>query len=163
MVLFGGNGSFGNGSAMRVAPLGAYFADEYPTVVREAMKSAEVTHRHPEGNDGAVAVASAAAFAWQNRVDRTDPAVRRKLFDVILDHTPLGETRDGIERARGIDLAHSPQTAAGWLGNGTKVTCQDTVPFCVWMIAANLNDYPKAIWETVRCGVVGMWIPPPQS
>lgn len=74
------------------------------------------------------------------------------LFDVVPDHTPPSETRDGIERARGIDLTCSTESVVGWLGNGTRVTCQDTAPFCVWMIAANITDYPRAIWETVRCG-----------
>lgn len=151
-ALFSGMGSFGNGSAMRVAPLGAYFADDYAAVVREAAKSAEVTHRHPEGIAGGIAVAVAAAAVWQNKDRLRDSADRRTLFDVVLEHTPPGETRDGIERARGIDLATSTESAVGWLGNGTRVTCQDTVPFCLWMIAAYLTDYPRAIWETVRAG-----------
>jgi ADP-ribosylglycohydrolase len=99
-----------------------------------------------------VAIAIAAAFAWQHRDRLTDSAERRGFFDVVLDHTPRGETRDGIERARGIDLTCSTESVAGWLGNGTKVTCQDTVPFCIWMIVASFTDYPRAIWETVRCG-----------
>src|SRR5260370_21457377 len=39
-ALFGGQGSFGNGSAMRVAPLGAYFADDLDMVVEQAERSA---------------------------------------------------------------------------------------------------------------------------
>ena len=47
--------SFGNGSAMRVSPVGFAFStlDE---VLQEAKKSAEVTHNHPEGIKGAQAV-----------------------------------------------------------------------------------------------------------
>ena len=56
-----GNGSFGNGGAMRVAPLGAYFADDLDRVVRMAERSARVTHYHPEGIAGAVVVAIASA------------------------------------------------------------------------------------------------------
>ncbi len=54
----------GNGGAMRVAPLGAYFAfaDE-PVIVGEAERSAAVTHGHPEGKAGAVAIALATAWA----------------------------------------------------------------------------------------------------
>lgn len=43
-ALFGGQGSFGNGSAMRVAPVGAYFADNLDMVVEQAEKSAVTTH-----------------------------------------------------------------------------------------------------------------------
>ena len=151
-ALFSGMGSFGNGSAMRVAPVGAYFADDYSAVVREATKSAEVTHRHPEGIAGGVAIAVAAAFAVQNRDKLSEPAERWRLFDVVLDLMPTGETRDGVERARGIEPTASPEAVVGWLGNGTKVTCQDTVPFCLWAIVSFFTDYKRAVWETICVG-----------
>ncbi len=47
--------SFGNGSAMRVAPVGWAY-DDLDVVLREATKSAEVTHNHPEGIKGAQAI-----------------------------------------------------------------------------------------------------------
>ena len=84
--LFQGSGSLGNGAAMRVAPVGAYFGDDLPRVVEEARLSAEVTHAHPEGIAGAIGVAAAAARAWQLRasappdepapVPRTDNTLR---------------------------------------------------------------------------------------
>jgi hypothetical protein len=64
---FGGQGSMGNGGAMRVAPLGAYFGDDLASCAEEARASALVTHTHPEGVAGAIAVAVAAAMAWQLR------------------------------------------------------------------------------------------------
>lgn len=57
--LFNGAGSFGNGGAMRVAPVGAYFADDMSQVVEQAARSAE--DAHPDGQAGAIAVAVAAA------------------------------------------------------------------------------------------------------
>jgi ADP-ribosylglycohydrolase len=52
---FGGTGSMGNGSAMRVAPLGAYFAEDLETCLHgEAALSAGVTHAHREGIAGAI-------------------------------------------------------------------------------------------------------------
>ena len=56
-------GSMGNGAAMRVAPLGAYFAEDLAQVVAQARASAAVTHAHPDGQAGAIAVAVAAAGA----------------------------------------------------------------------------------------------------
>ena len=63
--LFGGQGSFGNGAAMRVAPVGAYFADDLETAAAQAYDSALVTHANPEAAAGAIAVAIAAAYAWR--------------------------------------------------------------------------------------------------
>jgi len=54
--------SWGNGSAMRVSPVGFAFND-LETVLTEAKKSAEVTHNHPEGIKGAQATAAAIFLA----------------------------------------------------------------------------------------------------
>lgn len=152
-MLFSGMGSFGNGSAMRVAPVGAYFAtDGYATVAEQARLSAEVTHAHPDGIAGGIAIAVAAAYAWEHRARRAEVAVQRGLFDVVLDHTPLGDLRKGIEHAAAVDSELSTRSAAKLLGNGVKVTCSDTVPFCLWSVARNLNNYEAAIWDTIRVG-----------
>jgi ADP-ribosylglycohydrolase len=54
--------SWGNGSAMRVSPVGWGFATK-EDVLREATRSAEITHNHPEGIKGAQAVALAVFLA----------------------------------------------------------------------------------------------------
>ncbi len=54
--------SFGNGSAMRVSPVGFAF-DSEEDVLDVAKKSAEVTHNHPEGIKGAQAIAMAIFLA----------------------------------------------------------------------------------------------------
>src|SRR3954454_13316497 len=80
---FGEAGSKGNGGAMRVAPLGAWFADDLDRVVSEARASAAVTHAHPEGQAGAVAVAVAAAVAHRQRGNPPRQAAQA-LFDEVL-------------------------------------------------------------------------------
>lgn len=67
--------SFGNGSAMRVAPVGFAFADAETTLV-EAKRSAEVTHNHPEGIKGAQAVALA---IWMARQGEDRDAIRQAI------------------------------------------------------------------------------------
>jgi poly(ADP-ribose) glycohydrolase ARH3 len=65
--LFGGSGSFGNGAAMRIAPLGLFFHESLQ-IYEHACDSAEVTHSHPVGKDGAALQARAVA-----RVVKLDP------------------------------------------------------------------------------------------
>ena len=73
-ALFGGEGSLGNGAAMRVAPLGAWFCDDLSQACAQAELAAAVTHAHPEGIAGAVAVAAAAALAASSRAaDAPEP------------------------------------------------------------------------------------------
>ena len=57
-------GSWGNGAAMRVAPIG--FAFKHPEVLREACKSAKCSHDDPEGIIGAMAVADAIRTIIEN-------------------------------------------------------------------------------------------------
>lgn len=159
-VVFDGGGSKGNGGAMRAAPVGAWFADDLGRVVSEARASAEVTHFHPEGQAGAIAIAVAAAWACQWREQRLPSS---QLFEVVLEHTPPGATRRGLERARALPLESSPVSAAKELGSGSRVISEDTVPFSVWCAARHLDHYEEALWSTVSglgdrdttCAIVG--------
>lgn len=54
--------SWGNGSAMRVSPVGFAFEAE-DAVLRQARMAAEVSHNHPEGIKGAQATALAVLLA----------------------------------------------------------------------------------------------------
>jgi ADP-ribosylglycohydrolase len=66
--------SWGNGSAMRVGPVGLAF-DRLDEVLAEAERSAAATHNHPEGIRGAKAVAMAVFLARQ-RPDKSEIAAR---------------------------------------------------------------------------------------
>lgn len=154
--LFGGMGSFGNGAAMRAAPLGAYFADDLERVVDEARRASDVTHAHPDGVAGGIAVAVAAAHACRGALDAT-------LFDVVLRATPPGFTYDAITQAKALSGTASIVDAAVALGNGSGVTAPDTVPLCLWVLAHRAPSYEDALWTTVQalgdrdttCAIVG--------
>lgn len=144
-------GSMGNGAAMRVGPLGAWFADDLDRVVSEAVKSSRVTHWHPEGVAGAVAVAVAVACAWQSRGTGAE-AAREFIGREVMARTPAGGTREMI----GAALKMKPGTELGRvareLGNGSLVTAPDTVPFVIWSALRSLDDFGDAIITTVEAG-----------
>ena len=56
-------GSFGNGAAMRAAPLGLYFHRMPDELARAAAEASAITHAHPLGVEGGVLMARAAALA----------------------------------------------------------------------------------------------------
>jgi ADP-ribosylglycohydrolase len=162
---FDGQGSMGNGAAMRAAPIGGYFCDDFEEVVRQARASAAPTHAHPDGQAGAIAVALAAAVAWQ--MGHAGSASRKpsgqRLFRDVLAHTPSGPTRDGIEAAANLPLTETPRAAVAALGNGSGVISSDTVPYCLWCAARHLDSFEEAMWTTVAglgdrdttCAIVG--------
>jgi ADP-ribosylglycohydrolase len=160
--VFGGQGSMGNDGAMRAAPVGAYCADDWDRVVAEARRSAVVTHAHPEGQAGAIAVALAAAWAARRAAGEVT-GTGADLLDLVLAYTPGGETRHGLEHARLLSPDLSVETAAGLLGSGYRVTAPDTVPFALWCAARHLDHFEEALWATVSglgdrdttCAIVG--------
>ncbi len=147
--IFGGTGSYGNGGAMRVAPVGAYFADDMDAVVHNAYASAEITHSHPEGIAGAIAVAVATAYAWQLRSEKV---YRHSFISSVLEHVPAGEVHEGLKKARSLKEGTSVQEAKAILGSGSRVTAQDTVPFVLWCAGEKLSNYEEAIWLTASAG-----------
>ncbi len=157
---FNGQGSCGNGGAMRAAPIGAYFADDYERLVCEARLSAEVTHAHLDGQTGAAAVALAAA--WMVREYRKGSSAR-DLIRFVLEHMPQTETYRRLKKALDMPLDSPPPIAAALLGNGSRVIASDTVPFCLWCAARHAGNYAEALWSVVsvfgdidtNCAIVG--------
>jgi len=162
---FHGRGSFGNGAAMRVAPLGAYFADDLERCVAEARLSSEITHAHEEGIAGGVAIALATALCWRHR---NEPLAPTAFLEAVRELCPESYTREGIEAALRLPEEADVVQAAQALGNGSGVTAPDTVPLCLWLAARHSGRhvdgrYVDALWETVAalgdrdttCAIVG--------
>jgi ADP-ribosylglycohydrolase len=160
--MFDGKGSFGNGASMRVAPLGAYFADDFDQLVEQARASAVVTHAHPEGIAGAIAVAVAAAVAHHMRTDTPTPN-RQDFLNRIIPFVPESEVRQKLITALNLPVATPVAAAAQKLGNGRPVFAQLTVPFTLWSAGEFLTDYETAIRKTAsgkgdvdtNCAIVG--------
>ncbi len=96
--------SWGNGSAMRVSPIG-FSCNSLEEVMEKAKQSAEVTHNHPEGIKGAQAVASAIFLAKT-----------KKKKDI----------QEYIESAFGYDLSEPLISIKEWYK--FDVSCQGSVP-----------------------------------
>lgn len=120
--------SFGNGSAMRVSPVG-YARESVGEILDEAKRSAEVTHNHPEGIKGAQAVALA-VFLCRKQADKAE--VRRE-----------------VEKRVGYDLSRSLAEIAPTYY--FKVTCQESVPESItaFLESAGFED---AIRKAVMLG-----------
>lgn len=149
--MFGGQGSFGNGGAMRVAPLGGWFAEDVQKTIEQAALSAQVTHAHKEGQAGAIAVALAAGWAWRraNGGKAVDPG---QMLPFVLERLEDSVVRRGIETAARFLLDEWPFTVASEVGSGHQISAQDTVPFCLWLAAAHMDDYSEALWIAARVG-----------
>ena len=118
--------SFGNGSAMRVSPVG-WIAKSLDEAEKLAEMSAAVTHNHPEGIKGAQATAGAIFLARQGKAksEIRDYVTGRYAYD-------LNRTLDQIRQTYRYDI-----------------TCQGTVPEAIiaFLESGNFEEaVRKAIW-----------------
>ena len=120
--------SFGNGSAMRVSPVGFAFTSLEETL-QEAERSAVVTHNHPEGIKGAQAVAAAIYLARKGEGK-----------DKIREH---------IERNFGYNLRQTLDEIRPYYG--FDETCQGTVPQSIIAFLESEN-YEDAIRKAISIG-----------
>lgn len=147
-ALFKGQGSWGNGAAMRIGPLGAWYADDPEQATHQAEISAYPTHQHREAVVGAMAVAAAAALA----ADPAGPPAPKALLDGVIDLVPRSAVGAGLRRARDMLDYGDAATVAAVLGCGRRTTAHDTVPFALWSAARGLGAYERAIWSTAQVG-----------
>lgn len=147
-ALFKGQGSWGNGAAMRIAPLGAWYADDPEQATHQAEISAYVTHQHREAVVGAMAVAAAAAIA----ADPAGPPTPTGLLDGVIALVPRSAVGAGLRRARDMLDYSDAGTVAAVLGCGRRTSAHDTVPFALWSAARALGDFEQGFWVTAQVG-----------
>lgn len=118
--------SFGNGSAMRVSPVGWLF-NGYRNIMKEAKLTASVSHNHPEGVKGAQAIAYAIYLA------RTG----KRYQDIADSVRKMGYEFDTFD----------------WIKENNKFneTCQETVPQALCCFFAS-NDFESCIRLAVSIG-----------
>lgn len=140
--LFDGGGSFGNGAAMRAAPVAIAGGDDPKRVATLAREQAQVTHAHDLGQDGAALQALA---TWT--VAREPRATPGASISSVLDLLDTPEVREAAELALelgGADVG----TVVRRLGNG--IAAVEAAPAA---LAAFLGapDDPTAVLRRAVC------------
>jgi len=120
--------SFGNGSAMRVSPVGFAY-DSVEEVLHQSKRTAEVTHNHPEGIKGARATALAIYLA---RIGESKKTIRKEITDRF--SYDLNRTVDEIRPDYRFD-----------------VTCQGSVPESI-VAFLDADSWEDAVKKSVSLG-----------
>ena len=120
--------SWGNGSAMRVSPVGFMYSD-INTVLQKAEETAVISHNHPEGVKGAKAVAAAVFMAKQNK--------------------PKAEIKEFIAKETGYDLDFSLDSIRE--SYEFDVSCRGSVPQAIKAFIES-SDYESAIRNAISIG-----------
>ena len=120
--------SWGNGSAMRVSPVGFAY-DSLEDILRVSRESAEITHNHPEGVKGAQATATAIFLA---RTASSKEEIKKEIT-----------TRFNYDLERTLDAIRP--------GYSFDVSCQGTVPESIIAFLES-DNYEDAIRKAVSLG-----------
>lgn len=144
--LFGGYGSYGNGAAMRVVPVGLFFQQAHD-LYSQVKASAEVTHAHPVGIDGAAVQALAVAQAV-----KLNPRRRFSTEDFIrglIDFSQTPEIESKMNRVKDL-LAQDalPDIAAEKIGRSVAV--QESMPFAIFAFLR----HPTSFVDCLFCAIL---------
>jgi len=148
-LLFPG-GSFGNGAAMRIAPLGLLYGTSPPAELRQAVKDAvAATHVHPEAIEGAVLLARTIGRARDLEPSQAD-SLRPILTELstLCQHAALTErlwlVAELLRRQTAVDAAQCQ------LGSGVRTL--DSVPFAIYLALRFAAEPVAGLLAAVNAG-----------
>jgi len=164
--LFRGEGSLGNGAAMRIAPVGLFFCHS-PDLYEKACLSASVTHAHPVGMDGAAIQAKAISLAV--KLDPKEMFSSDAFVDPLIEFAKTNEIKEKMELVREL-LSEStdPSVAAEQLGR--TVAVHESMPFALFsflrhpasfedcLLCAILNGGDRDTLGAMACAISGAYV-----
>jgi poly(ADP-ribose) glycohydrolase ARH3 len=141
-ALYGGEGSLGNGAAMRAGPLGVAYRDT-PALREAAERAAEVTHAHPVGRDASALLALAVGHALHCALERR-PVDPDALAEILIADAQTAAMRDKLQGVRGLMNDGAP---AGRVADavGRSIQAQESVPFAIYAFLAAPEDVAACI------------------
>jgi poly(ADP-ribose) glycohydrolase ARH3 len=134
-------GSYGNGAAMRVAPVGLFFYDNLNLLLDQSRLSALPTHVHPLGIEGAQLLALAVAQA--SKMDRFD---RDAFFDTLVAHC-----QSVAFRAK-LSIAAKIQSVGQLISLGNGIEALESVVTAIASFSLTPNSYQESIGNVILLG-----------
>lgn len=141
-------GSYGNGSAMRIAPVGVLYHDDLAGLREVAYRSSQITHSHELGKEGAALQGCAVALAAN-----LDPAValNPRQFLAELDGFIHHEVyKQKLDKAADLLSETDRATVAGELGTGIEAF--NSVPAAVYSFVSHSRSFEEAVLFAVSLG-----------
>ena len=147
------NGSFGNGAAMRVSPVGLFYHHDLEALQKAAMEQAKITHVHPLGQWGAVMQACSVALAVLQdakerfKKEQTVISLREILWGGPIEYIrALNKIDEMFSQGKRLQAREVVQT----LGNG--VEAHFSVPSACYIALAYSPDFCDAIRAAISLG-----------
>lgn len=137
-------GSFGNGAAMRAAPLGLMHHGDINALKQTSHTASSVTHAHPLAIEGATMIALATRMALR----RTAPG---KLLSTLMEHAIEPQYINKLYRI-GELLASRPGPGKTARELGSSVAAVDSVPAALMAFLLHGGDYMATVRYAIEVG-----------
>ena len=134
-------GSFGNGAAMRIAPLALFYNEDHEKLREIAYESSRITHTHSLAMEGAALEAYAVSLALQEEPEFLDKLKEFTKFE------PYKRKLESIERL--LDKKEDRKRIIRELGNGVEAF--NSVPTAIYSFLAN-SSFAEALVYAVSLG-----------
>jgi len=146
-------GSFGNGAAMRVSPVGLFYHHDLNGLQKAAVEQAKITHAHPLGQWGAVMQASAVALAVLQ--EPKEPFNKERMIinlREVLWGGPIEYMRALNKIEEMVNQGKRPEArgVAQSLGNGVEAHFSVPSAFCIAVTYG--SDFCDAIRAAISLG-----------
>ena len=146
--LFGGRGSFGNGAAMRVAPLALLFHQSLEELREVVSQASQITHTHPLGVEGAVLQAYAIALSLKATPSSFDPL---DFLEAVAQATREAVYAEKLSTAQKL-LEQRAERAEVVRRLGNSVEAFNSAPTAIFCFAKNYESAMDAIAYAISLG-----------
>jgi len=146
--LFGGAGSYGNGAAMRVAPVGILYYDNPEQLRSVAYGQSQITHAHELGKEGAALQAYAVALAVN--ADPSSELETTAFLEELKDFTRSKVYRRKLEAAEKLLSEKDRLRVVRKLGNG--IEAQNSVPTAIYSFLHNPQSFEESLLYAISLG-----------
>ena len=141
-------GSYGNGSAMRIAPIGVFYHDNLTLLRDVACESSRITHAHTLGKEGAAlqacAIALATNLASPSALDRGNFLV--ELIDFAQDD--IYKQKLAIAK----EILESPNESRVIIELGHGIEAFNSVPTAIYCFLSEPDSFARAVLLAISLG-----------
>jgi poly(ADP-ribose) glycohydrolase ARH3 len=142
-------GSFGNGSAMRVSPVGLFYWSNAARLREAAQMSSIITHTHPLGMEGAALQATAVALVVAQ--DPAKPIDTPSFISRLLESTTVDVYRTKIaEFGTLLEHPNDRQGVVNQLGHGIEAF--NSVPTAIFSFLSHSQSFASTVTYAVSLG-----------
>jgi poly(ADP-ribose) glycohydrolase ARH3 len=146
--LFGGAGSYGNGAAMRVAPVGVFYHDDLEQLRSVAYGQSQITHVHELGMEGAAMQAYAVALALN--ADSLSRLGSHIFLEKLKNFTHNEVYKRKLEKMEKLLGETDKVRVARELGNG--IEAYNSVPTAIYCFLRNWSSFEDSVLYAVSLG-----------